>query len=101
MWNFQDTFETCKQSFISAFSICMTVPLNQFCKICLQEFSQFPCSILGITIQLNYQLFLREQYSFITFFFEIWACFIVSNDTKIFLSEGLVQAFYVTLCIFE
>ena len=29
MRNFQDTFETLKQSFISAFSICMTVPLNQ------------------------------------------------------------------------
>ena len=28
MPNFQGTFETCKRSFISAFSICMTVPLN-------------------------------------------------------------------------
>ena len=28
MQNFQDTFETCKQSLISLFSICMTVPLN-------------------------------------------------------------------------
>ena len=28
MWNFQDTFETRKQSIISAFSICMTVPLS-------------------------------------------------------------------------
>ena len=27
MQNFQDIFKTCKQSFISAFSICMTVPL--------------------------------------------------------------------------
>ena len=27
MRNFQDTFETLKRSFISAFSICMTVPL--------------------------------------------------------------------------
>ena len=27
MWNFQDTFKTRKRSFISAFSICMTVPL--------------------------------------------------------------------------
>ena len=26
--NFQDTFETHKRSFTSAFSICMTVPLN-------------------------------------------------------------------------
>ena len=28
MRNFQDTFETHKQSFIGAFSICMTVPLR-------------------------------------------------------------------------
>ena len=28
MRNFQETFETRKQSFTSAFSICMTVPLN-------------------------------------------------------------------------
>ena len=28
MRNFQDTFETPKRSFICAFSICMTVPLN-------------------------------------------------------------------------
>ena len=27
MWDFQETFETSKRSFISAFSICMTVPL--------------------------------------------------------------------------
>ena len=36
MRNFQDTFETHKQSFISAFSICMTVTLNRdqvFCVI--------------------------------------------------------------------
>ena len=30
MQNFQDTFQTRKQSFISAFSICMTVPLSIF-----------------------------------------------------------------------
>ena len=29
MQNFQNTFETRKRSFISAFSICMTVPLNK------------------------------------------------------------------------
>ena len=28
MRSFQDTFETRKQSFISAFLMCMTVPLN-------------------------------------------------------------------------
>ena len=29
MRNFQDTFETRKRSFISTFSICMTVPLSK------------------------------------------------------------------------
>ena len=29
MGNFQDTFETRQQPFISAFSICMTVPLSK------------------------------------------------------------------------
>ena len=28
MRNFQDTFERCERSFISAFSVCMTVPLS-------------------------------------------------------------------------
>ena len=28
MQNFQDTFEIRKRSFISAFSMCMTLPLN-------------------------------------------------------------------------
>ena len=30
MRNFQDIFETRKRSFISAFSICMTVPLKKW-----------------------------------------------------------------------
>ena len=29
MWNFQDTFDTCKRSFISGFSIYMTVTLRK------------------------------------------------------------------------
>ena len=29
MWSFQDTFKTRKRSFISAFSICLTVPLKE------------------------------------------------------------------------
>ena len=33
MLNFQDTFETCKPSFFSVFSICMTVPLSSAYKI--------------------------------------------------------------------
>ena len=37
MRNFQDTFETRKCSFISAFSICMAVPLNLENNFCLSE----------------------------------------------------------------
>ena len=33
MRNFQDTFETRKQSFVSAFSICMTVSLRSIIRI--------------------------------------------------------------------
>ena len=29
MRNFQDTFQTCRRSFISTFSICMTIPLTK------------------------------------------------------------------------
>ena len=32
MRNVQDTFETRKRSFVSAFSICMTVPLKLVCE---------------------------------------------------------------------
>ena len=32
MQNFHDTFETCKQSLVSAFSICKTAPLSNFCR---------------------------------------------------------------------
>ena len=39
MRNFQDTFETRNRSFISAFSICMTVPLNQI-RHCLTGHNQ-------------------------------------------------------------
>ena len=41
MQNFQDTFETRKRSFISVFSICMTVPLS---------FYGTPFSFLQITV---------------------------------------------------
>ena len=48
MRNFQDTFETHKRSFISAFSICMTVPLeNPFVIIYQVEISY---SFKGIDI---------------------------------------------------
>ena len=39
MRKFQDIFETRKRSFISAFSICMTVPLNITSKFTFQSVS--------------------------------------------------------------
>ena len=47
MRSFQDTFETRKRSFISAISICMTVPLN------LMEYSM---KILGVHMPYNKKL---------------------------------------------
>ena len=38
MRNVQDNFETCKQSFISAFSIYMTVPLVLLFNFCFPSF---------------------------------------------------------------
>ena len=37
MRNFQETFETPKRSFISAFSICMTLPLDIIKVICRSQ----------------------------------------------------------------
>ena len=44
MRNFQDTFETNKRSFISAFSFCMTVPLmyKDVGPIILRKFIKLP-----------------------------------------------------------
>ena len=46
MRNFQDTFRTCKRSFISAFSICIAVPLivdGDFCHIFLTDPNEINC----------------------------------------------------------
>ena len=48
MQNFQGTFETCKQSFISAFLICMTVPLNPVLVLLLVNF------VSGLRLKLMY-----------------------------------------------
>ena len=37
MRNFQGIFETCKQSFISGFSICVTVPFMKFIKVLFSQ----------------------------------------------------------------
>ena len=51
MRNFQDTFETRKRSFISAFSICMTVPLikNFFIKKKKQQVLDVPLELFHTT----------------------------------------------------
>ena len=40
MRNFQDTFETRKRSFISAFSICMTVPIKHVKLIISENYNE-------------------------------------------------------------
>ena len=52
MQNFQDTFETSKRLFISAFSICMTVPLSQ---------NEFQCSFKGPTLWNEFLNTTEEQ----------------------------------------
>ena len=44
MRNYEDTFKTRKESFISAFSICMAVPLNMNLQIkyTMTSFSHYP-----------------------------------------------------------
>ena len=50
MRNFQDTFETCKRSFITAFSICMTIASQVF----KQGDSSSRLKIDGCFFQQNY-----------------------------------------------
>ena len=40
MRNFQDIFETIKRSFISAFSVCMTVPLMSIFSVDFDNFQK-------------------------------------------------------------
>ena len=51
MRHIQDTFETLKRSFISVFSICMTVPLIVITKLCrYQQWRQHRYRHLNINI---------------------------------------------------
>ena len=50
MGNFLGTFETRKRLFISAFPICMTVPLSDFCAF------ESQCSILNMCKFINYAI---------------------------------------------
>ena len=61
MRNFQDIFETRKRSFISAFSICMNVPLKQ-CQFDYQAWfvatapslPHSPTTFVGLSFSLHY-----------------------------------------------
>ena len=56
MRNFQGTFETSKQSFISAFLICMTVPLRHP-EFNVAKISVISISVISISIcNLNYDV---------------------------------------------
>ena len=50
MWNFQDTFETRNRSYICAFSISQTVPLNEV-KICFGKLYDALKFIFGLSLE--------------------------------------------------
>ena len=50
MWNFQDTFETRNQSYICAFSIYKTAPLNEV-KICFGKLYDALKFIFGLSLE--------------------------------------------------
>ena len=69
MRNFQDTFETRKRSFISAFSICMTLPLSS-CQVVILDIPQDFSSFLYLFLELKYKKycnFLSCNYFLFTF----------------------------------
>ena len=52
MRNFHDTFETCKQSFICTFSVCMTVPFMVFLRVGIEHLlknAKEPCAYIGFS----------------------------------------------------
>ena len=53
MWNFQGTSETPKRSFISAFSICMTVHLNLASMLGFPQINSFQKSVLALIFVLH------------------------------------------------
>ena len=71
MRNFQDTFETCKQSFISVFSVCMTIPLSIL--FIFQETPLHSCfRILELTVKTSKR---RQLKSFWCFYCWFWVYF--------------------------
>ena len=69
MRNFQDTFEACNQSFISAFSICTTVPLKtnkQDAVISLSQFKELGVVFIYLSFQcyiITYIIFSEKKLS--------------------------------------
>ena len=64
MRNFQDTFETRKQSFVSAFLICMTVPLNVLFIYFIQptQICQIPHANFESASQFSFKFGINLQY---------------------------------------
>ena len=69
MQNFQDTFETRKQSFISAFSICITVPC---CNFLLFRSIHQRCSIKKAVLK-NFAIFIRKHLRWSLFLIKLQA----------------------------
>ena len=63
MWNSQDTFETLKRSFISAFSVCMNVPLND-AHVLLVEYNPIYFNIIeAVHIKLKYLVLVEKGWA--------------------------------------
>ena len=80
MRNFQDTFETRKRSFISTFSICMTVPFKQAQLLFCGEFriaELIYCQALFVTLERNLQKIIKSKN-------EKYFCFRASSRVRLF-----------------
>ena len=53
MQSFQGTFETRRLSFISAFSICMTEPLNKKHKVCFTNFRILLILVMSVNGEIH------------------------------------------------
>ena len=62
MRNFQDTFETCKRSFISVFPICMTVRFNNIYERALRLVNNdHEKSLNSIVTKNNLKIFIKKS----------------------------------------
>ena len=78
MRNFQDTFELRKRSFISAFSICMTVPLSLILTVFLFSGFNLTCNVTSILL-LRSDLFMKTL-KMRTFNFDFYLVFNLSCE---------------------